>query len=526
MFVNKLKGFILFSLLSLVCILSCNTTNPPAPINNNTHPEVANLRGVNVVAGEIAWKGEGIPVVSGTHYQFLKPADIDYLVSKKINFIRLLFSWEYLQPNLNSDFPDTEYNRKFTETVSYATSKGLFVLVEPHGGSDPNFWRYKGKPVGSAEVPITAFADFWKRMAWKFGNNWRVSYGLGNEPHGIDTATVFAAQQAAINAIRATTSRQMIFAELNHFSHIWTRDVKWTDPSGKMTNAQGMLSLKDPINNTVFEIHEYFAPGGSGTSSEVESETATLDRIKGGVEWARANNIKLHLGEFGADKNNPLSQKAVINVLNYINQNTDVIIGWAWWAYGPHPWWTNYRFTLTPPGGDFNKSDEKWSWISPYLTGLGHTSPTLPLPASVPDAGVVDAGIRDAGIVSHIVDAGKDSGAISDAGMIVTTLSIKTRITADAGTFYCVEFDVVNNDSSPASWHLAKIDLADSIIQNKKFVEFPWDTWNVSPSSRTGIVEMIPAIWNKTVQPKTKKVFGFCAEYGLSKKKAELIKLD
>ena len=516
------KNGVLFLFATFLCFFSCSTTTPTL-INNNTHPDVPNLRGVNVVAGEVAWKGENVPVVSGTHYQFLKPADIDYLVSKKINFIRLVISWEYLQPNLNTDFPDTEYNRKLTETVEYATSRGLFVLVEPHGAADANFWRYKGNPIGSSAVPITAFADFWKRMAWKFGNNWRVSYGLGNEPHSMDTATVYQAQQAAIDAIRKTTSRQMIFAELNHFSHIYTLNEKWTDASGKMTNAQGMLTLKDPLNNLVFEIHEYFGvPGGTGSNSTIESETIMVERLKIGVQFARQHGLKLHLGEFAADSSNPMAPKAVKNVLEYINQNTDIIIGWSWWAAGDYNWWKNDRFSLLTTKNN-SPDDIKWSWLSPYLAGLTTVSPTLPLPPVVIDAGIVDVGkdadpvIKDSGTV--LLDSGVDAGVNNQL------LVFKTRITADALAFYCVEFDIQNPTSQEESWTIARVDMLDSIMQNKKFVNAPWDSWNVMPSARNGIVEMVAAKWNQKIPPKSKKVFGFCADKGPSKAIAKLIEL-
>ncbi len=498
---SKLVFSSLFVVLAAI-VLSCGLTAPKV-VNNNQHPGLINLRGVNAVAGEIAWKGEGVPVVSGTNYQFLQPADIDYLVSKKINFIRLVYSWEYLQPTLNADFPDTEYNRKFTETVNYMTSKGLYVMVEPHGGSDPNFFRYKGSPVGSAQFPISAFANFWKFMSLKFKSNDRVLYGLGNEPHTIDTATVFAAQQAAIDAIRATGSRQMIMIELNHFDHIYTLNETWTDPSRKMTNAQAMLTIKDPINNTVVEMHEYFSNAGSGTNSDIESVVATVNRVKKGVDWARANNIKLFLGEFGADKNNPLAQQAVINLLDYLNDNSDVVLGWAWWAAGPYSWWSNYRFSLLTSKNN-TTDDVKMSWLTPYLVGVNTASPTLaPL---VPDAGaVVDAGTPDA-------------SSTSDAGSC--KLIVQSRTTMTSSTQTCMEFDIVNKCKAPLTWSSATINLFDGFIVNTK----P-DIWNVDAGSKTGVIQFTAPAWMQNVQPNTKNTFGLCETLGAGKIAAKFVEL-
>jgi hypothetical protein len=36
-------------------------------------------------------------------------------------------------------------------------------------------------------------------------------------------------------------------------------------------------------------------------------------------------------------------------MLVYLNQNSDVWLGWAYWAAGP--WWGNYRFSIEPSNG-------------------------------------------------------------------------------------------------------------------------------------------------------------------------------
>ncbi len=39
--------------------------------------------------------------------------------------------------------------------------------------------------IGSDNVPISAFADLWKRLSLQFANDKAVIFGLMNEPHEI-----------------------------------------------------------------------------------------------------------------------------------------------------------------------------------------------------------------------------------------------------------------------------------------------------------------------------------------------------
>jgi len=61
------------------------------------------LRGVNLAGAEWAYSA-GVTPVAGTNYQWVSHQDIDYLASKGVAFVRLLFSWEILQPALNGSF--------------------------------------------------------------------------------------------------------------------------------------------------------------------------------------------------------------------------------------------------------------------------------------------------------------------------------------------------------------------------------------------------------------------------------------
>ena len=115
------------------------------------------LRGVNMAGADWAYK-VGVNPVEGTNYLWVSHEDIDYVASKGVAYVRLLFSWEILQPTLNGNFA-VAYESAMRDRVTYATSKAMNVMIEPHGGEYTRFARYKSQPIGSAAVPNSAFAE-------------------------------------------------------------------------------------------------------------------------------------------------------------------------------------------------------------------------------------------------------------------------------------------------------------------------------------------------------------------------------
>lgn len=374
---NKIRNLLLFIVAMISFLPSCVST-PDIP-----HP----FRGVNLVGGELVWGKVNTdnPVVN-QDYLFVSNQDIDYLVTKKIGFTRLLVSWEALQPVLNQPFSNGTYASTFKSRVDYATSKNLNVMIEIHGGLDTNFAKYKGNLVGSSAVPNAAFADFWKRMAETYKNNPKVMYGLSNEPHNMSTTQWFSAAQTAISSIRSTGSKQMIFIPGNG----WTGATSWTDnwydtDPVKVSNTTAFLSLQDPAKNLVASIHVYLDTNASGAGDDVVSPTIGVERLTKVVNWAKSNGVKLHLSEIGANAANPAAKLAVQNLLNYIQANNTVVIGWSWWAYGPPSWWSGYKFTLAPKS-NYTVEDPKFAWLAPYLI--------QPAPQMAVDAGqTVDAAV-------------------------------------------------------------------------------------------------------------------------------------
>ena len=313
--------------------------------------------GVNLSGAEFG--EQTLPGTFNSTYTWPTAAEITYYKSKGMNFIRLPFRWERLQHTNHVALDATELNRMNT-FVTNATRQGLFVLLDPH-----NFMRYYPNPrsqtqdatnglVGSS-VPNSDFSNFWFQVAAVYRTNTHVFFGLNNEPANMPEAQLVDAENAAIAGIRAAGATNTIYVPGNRWTGAWT----WlnSDFNGD-ANAVAMLGIVDPGSNTVFEVHQYLDYDGSGNHTDI-GWTASIpdpdvgwERLTNFTAWARANNVKGFLGEFavanstiGSDPTQ-IGGAALTNMLSYIETNSDVWLGWAWWGGGP--WWGSYMFTIEP----------------------------------------------------------------------------------------------------------------------------------------------------------------------------------
>jgi len=458
------------------------------------------LRGVNLTGAEWAYT-PGLTPIETQHYLWVSNQDIDYLASKGLTFVRLIFSWEILQPALNGDFA-VAYETTMRDRVARATTNGMSVMIEPHGGEYTRFARYKGQPVGSAAVPNSAFADLWSRLAALYQDNASVIFGLMNEPNGISTMQWFGAAQAAIDAIRATGAANMIMVPGNGFSQPSSWNDTWYDtaPMPKVSNATGWATLQDPLGNTIVSVHTYFDADGGGGADDIANPDIIQQRLQPVVDWARARGLKVHLSEFGANAATPGAETAVANAIAYMDANADVMIGWGWWAYGPPSWWGGYHFTLCPTA-DYTVDDPKMAWLQPHFGGA--SAPTL-RPTSVTLRAPADSTYTSTKAVADGDYAGVAAGTYS--------LKAATRTTYSDEDTFCVTVILENpNTTIDLDWQQTTIDLRGHTLQS---------SWNCTVAGAAGIVTVTPTADTKTVRARSKTSFGFCVSRSTVKSKA------
>jgi endoglucanase len=195
--------------------------------------------------------------------------------------------------------------------------------------------------IGESELaPAEAFASFWRRFALRFRSTPSVIYGLQNEPHDQDPVALASLSNAAIAAIRAAGCTQLILAP----------GIGWSGAHSWLTRGNGaaMLAVRDPLNNFAFDAHQYLDADNSGTHAQC-SAGAGASRLRAFTDWARRSGRKGFLGEFGAAPGRECLAE-LDALLSYLSANSDVWLGWTYWAGGP--WWgANYPLSIEPQNG-------------------------------------------------------------------------------------------------------------------------------------------------------------------------------
>ncbi|WP_337268125.1 glycoside hydrolase family 5 protein [Oryzifoliimicrobium ureilyticus] len=289
--------------------------------------EVANaagpcLRGINLSGAEFGDAGG----TYGKNYIYPSEENIRYFSGKGMNTIRLPFRWQRLQPELGKPLSDEELTH-IKDTVVLAEKYHMAIVLDPHDGA------YYGKSrIGTADVSEAQFAEFWARLAAEFSGDPHVIFGLMNEPYDIAAEDWLKAANLAIRAIRAGGAENIILVPGTY----WTGAHSWMSDGPLGQNAATLLKVRDPKNNLAYEVHQYFDADFSGTHAECSGGQKARQAITDVGDWARKNNRKLFLGEFGVPQDTACiaDLKALLET---IAKNGDVWLGWTYWVAGE--WW-------------------------------------------------------------------------------------------------------------------------------------------------------------------------------------------
>lgn len=293
------------------------------------------LPGVNLSGGEFGT----VPGRLGFNYTYPSTSDIDYIAAQGFKMVRIPFRWERLQPVLNGALSTADVTA-LTKATDYALSKGLVVVLDMHDFARrrPNPTSVAAATVGSADVPVAAFADAWVRIAGKYRGNNNVWLGLMNEPNGVSTASWWqTVQQTAIVLRNQGVNNKLMIPGI-----YWTAAHNWVQ-SG---NAAFASTFKDPGENYAFEVHQYLDSDSSGTKPTCVVGAAR--RVDAVLAWAKVQKVRLFFGEMGAGPDDTCKIEYG-NMLAKIDKS-QVAVGWTAWGAGS--WWNQaYIFRLSPIGG-------------------------------------------------------------------------------------------------------------------------------------------------------------------------------
>ncbi len=325
-------------------------------------PVLLKYHGVNLSGAEF---GACCPGTLGRDYGWPTKQDVDAIAARRMNIIRLPFRHARLQPTLQGALNDAEFAR-MNEVVTYALSKGLTVMLEPHDSA-----RHNGTIVTEMQ-----FGDFWGRIARSFLTTPSVWFNLTNEPRDMPTETWAALATSALREIRRVGATNMVFVPGNG----WTGAAHWTSNWYGTSNATAMLPVGKGDANTAYEVHLYLDSDGSGGGSECVSASIGEERIKAFVGWLKANGRSAFLGEIGAP-DTALCKEAVTRTLAAVEKEPTYWWGWTWWSAG-YRWPATYKLSLQPIFTDAGIIEKpQVEWLRPFL----YQPPPQP-PAPVPPA--------------------------------------------------------------------------------------------------------------------------------------------
>ncbi len=294
--------------------------------------------------------------IAGMEYGTIEPSQIEYYAAKGFSQVRLTLSWEILQKSLNGAL-DTAYLSTVATIAAQAKSLGMDVVLDVH-----NYGKYGGNLIGTPEVPTSAFADLWSKLAGAFVGQPNVIFGLMNEPQQASASDWLPMVNAAIAAIRDTGATQQVLVSGTY----WDGAQSWTGTDNAAVIGTGVI---DPLKNFTYEVHLYM-DDTSGQNPWVVSENIGVERLIDITAWARAAGATLYLGEIGVS-DDPTALIALANTMNYLQANGDVWTGVAYWGGGILP--PGYMYSVEPKIGFFDAA--QMNVLESYLhsTLISHT---------------------------------------------------------------------------------------------------------------------------------------------------------
>jgi hypothetical protein len=246
------------------------TPGPQAAVLQHHPSTVHYLRGVTLAAGSFAAGdtngsfGGGNPGHYGRDYGYEAGSTYRDLAGRGVRLVRLAVTWERLQPVPFGPLSHDELAR-VRAALDEADRANLAVLVDLHGygyfaAGGGRHGELRRRTLGAPDLPTTALADFWSRMAIALAHAPAVT-GLGilNEPThlaagGRAGARIWErASQQSVDAIRRTGSTAAVTVS----GYMPMNPLAWGEmhPTGW---------IHDPRHRVAYESHAYFDTDSTG----------------------------------------------------------------------------------------------------------------------------------------------------------------------------------------------------------------------------------------------------------------------
>ncbi|KAI9684841.1 MAG: Endoglucanase EG-II [Bathelium mastoideum] len=272
---------------------------------------------------------------------------IDHFVAEGLNAFRLPVGWQYLVNNNLGGALDSSNFAQYDGLVQSCLSKASLCIVDIH-----NYARYNGGIIGQGGPSNAQFADLWSQLAAKYAGESKIAFGVMNEPHDVNIDEWAVSVQAAVTAIRqAGATEQIILLPGNDYTS--AGDYISDGSAAALSNV---TNLDGSITNLVFDVHKYLDEDNSGTHSNcvtnnIDSAFSPL------ATYLRQNNRQAFLSETGGGPTDSTCLTYVCQELQYLDDNSDVYLGYTTWAAGSFA--TTYTLSETPFGSGTDLTDQE-----------------------------------------------------------------------------------------------------------------------------------------------------------------------
>lgn len=291
--------------------------------------DLPRLTGVNVAGAES--NSSILPGEFGKNYIYPTIAELNFLASQKVTAIRLPIRWERVQTTLNGPLNPLEV-RRLQETIHTANNLGICVLIDIH-----NYAKYFGAPMGGNAALQNGFVDVWLKLAAEFPNADTTVLDLMNEPKEIPIAEWAPLAKRTLAELRKAKAKNIVIISGGK----WSGLHDWFTLSGEVSNATAFADVRDPLNRTFLQVHQYVDEYYSGTTSVCKTPDKFDAMFAKITQWAKDNQQQLFLGEFGT----PPTKECLATLEKLLSLMSDPVWrGFTYWSVGR--WWNNYPFAL------------------------------------------------------------------------------------------------------------------------------------------------------------------------------------
>jgi len=311
----------------------------------------ARLTGVNIAGAE--FNSSKLPGTPYKDYTFPTEAELTFVAAQGANVIRLPFRWERIQPTVMGELAPAELKR-LQATVTSAHAKGLCVILDVH-----NYAKYFSQTLNGDAALQNAFVNLWQRLAVAFTDPKQTAFGLMNEPSYLPREEWASLAKRTLLELRTAGATNTIFIAGGH----WSGLHDWFSPALGQSNATLFADVKDPLQRTILEVHQYADKDYSGSGTTCKAADQFIPMFNKLSAWAAANGQQLFLGEFGMPQNEPcmLALERFLSLMTGPEWK-----GWAYWSAGG--WWGKYPLAI-------NTSETEPSSQWPILKKYFYTPP-------------------------------------------------------------------------------------------------------------------------------------------------------